>query len=268
MFAIIVTNLLDRPNQGTEKTKLSKIIANNAELVTEGFQFKLKVDNMHVRDYYFMAELERIIKYCSENPNIKKVQLLWPHSNGVFTHEGRRMKNMISHMSHIGYALWQRGVQLSVVGQPEVGMEEIDLFCNATFVEAEPKIIKEKLNLDLIKLEQNKDEKIQKILKELKSNEKLAEEYWVKDEMLFKIDTKATRDDTACLCIPDSLVDLVLKLHHDQSAHPGMAKTNMQCKSQIYWPSMVKDIQKYISKCIICVQAKCSVNRKVMSTLR
>ena len=264
-YAIIFTNLLDKPVKHSKKINLAKQMAAHPVLIAEGFKFKLKADNTHVRDYYFMAGLEEIIKYCSEFPSIKRVMLLWPHSVGTFEYEGKRMKNTISHLNHFGYALWQQNKKLTVVGQPDVNLEDIDMFCNAASLEATSKVTKEKLNLDLIIKEQATDKGVQEILSKMLNSQDVKEEYWQNDGILFKIDTNASRDDTARVYIPTSLTELVLNMYHDQSAHQGMAKTHMQCSSQVYWPNMQKDIKQYIAKCLLCVQAKCSVNRRVMS---
>ena len=136
-------------------------MAAHPALRAEGFKFKLKADNIHVRDYYFMAGLEEIIKNCSELPCIKRVMLLWPHSVGTFEYEGKRMKNTISHINHFGYALWQQDIKLTVVGQPDVNLEDIDMFCNSASLEATSKVTKEKLTLNIIIEEQAKNKGVQ-----------------------------------------------------------------------------------------------------------
>ena len=90
-------------------------------------------------------------------------------------------------------------------------------------------------------------------------------EYWFYDDLLFKIDSRALREDSSRVCIPEFLVPMVIKVFHDENAHPGIAKTHMECKSQVHWDNMHQDIQRYVAKCVICAQAKCSVNKKVMT---
>ena len=117
----------------------------------------------------------------------------------------------------------------------------------------------------MIKKEQIKDEDLSKIINDLVKSSLQAEDYWYDQEILFKIDSSASREDTARVCIPKSLVKSVLEVFHDQCAHPGTGKTYLLTKSQVHWINMMSDIQRYVAKCLRCVQAKNSVNRRVMS---
>ena len=263
-FAVIITNVLDKPLNSSSRQRMTKRMTHSPELNSENFKFKLRADNVHVRDYYFMSGLEKIINYCKNHPNIKKVQLIWPHVTGKYE-AGKRMRNTVSHLTHFGYALWQKGISLFVFDQPDLSLEDIDLCCNAAALEAESKVVASNLNLELIKKEQIKDEDLSKIINDLVKSSLQAEDYWYDQEILFKIDSSASREDTARVCIPKSLVKSVLEVFHDQCAHPGTGKTYLLTKSQVHWINMMSDIQRYVAKCLRCVQAKNSVNRRVMS---
>ena len=262
-YATIITNLQTPPKGNSEQNKLRRQTINNPELLLEGFKFKRSSDNNHIRDYYFMEGLAKIIKHCDQTNNIKEVQLLWPSILGELD-TGKRLRNIISHITHFGYALWQRNIELFVIGQPDLCVENSNFLCATLAAQPESKLIREKLDLDLIVKEQAKDSNIQKLITELNEKGMHKEEYWVSENILFKIANKASKEDTARVYIPVSLRKLVIELFHDRAAHPGIAKTYMQCQSQVFWPNMNEDIQKYIAKCMICVQAKCSVNKRVM----
>ena len=58
-FAVIITNVLDKPLNSSSRQRMTKRMTHSPELNSENFKFKLRADNVHVRDYYFMAGLEK-----------------------------------------------------------------------------------------------------------------------------------------------------------------------------------------------------------------
>ena len=61
------------------------------------------------------------------------------------------------------------------------------------------------------------------------------------------------------LVVPESLrVDIMSEVHNTitEAAHGGYAKTYNQIAAIYYWPSMSRDIKKYISTCDICQKTK------------
>ena len=56
--------------------------------------------------------------------------------------------------------------------------------------------------------------------------------------------------------IPESLVDNVMKILHDNRAHPSRDETIRQARMKYYLKSMVKDITEYIAQCNTCAEHK------------
>ena len=65
------------------------------------------------------------------------------------------------------------------------------------------------------------------------------------------------------LFVPSSLRTKILKMLHNSqtSVHFGLNKTRKLAAAYYYWPSMTRDIQKYIASCHICLAAKRSQNK-------
>ncbi len=60
------------------------------------------------------------------------------------------------------------------------------------------------------------------------------------------------------LVIPVALVDVVLRLLHDtpSALHPGHDRTLAAARSKYYFPTMLIDVEKHISRCLSCAQTK------------
>lgn len=50
--------------------------------------------------------------------------------------------------------------------------------------------------------------------------------------------------------IPSSLREDVLELLHDQ--HPGIVRTKMKARSDVWWPGFDKDIENKFGECEAC----------------
>ena len=64
--------------------------------------------------------------------------------------------------------------------------------------------------------------------------------------------------DRMVICIPRSLVHLVLRECHDlpTAGHEGITKTTLRAKKSYWWPTMYSDIQKYVKACVLCAKHK------------
>ena len=56
--------------------------------------------------------------------------------------------------------------------------------------------------------------------------------------------------------IPNSLVDVVLHLGHNQSGHNGYERTCAAIKHLYYWKGMKMQILQYCKHCKVCAQQK------------
>lgn len=60
------------------------------------------------------------------------------------------------------------------------------------------------------------------------------------------------------LWVPESLIDKTLENAHapPNKMHGGISKTLERLRKNLYWPSMVADVKKFLSNCSICQQTK------------
>ena len=72
------------------------------------------------------------------------------------------------------------------------------------------------------------------------------------DGLLYLNENSNTR-----LVVPKTLIQSTIEQHHDTvfSGHQGIKKTIGIIKQRYYWPSLAKDIEDYISKCVSCNQS-------------
>jgi RNase H-like domain found in reverse transcriptase/Reverse transcriptase (RNA-dependent DNA polymerase)/Integrase zinc binding domain/Integrase core domain len=66
------------------------------------------------------------------------------------------------------------------------------------------------------------------------------------------------------LVLPVALREVVLRENHDnpKSGHQGVFKTTKRLKAKYYWPTMLKDVKKYVSSCQKCKASK-SVHQRM-----
>lgn len=58
--------------------------------------------------------------------------------------------------------------------------------------------------------------------------------------------------------IPKSMIKQVISHHHDTifSGHQGIKRTISLIKDRYFWPTLNKDVEEYVGKCISCNQRK------------
>ena len=59
----------------------------------------------------------------------------------------------------------------------------------------------------------------------------------------------------SCLVIPKALIPIACAISHNES-HLGERKSVAKAKQTFYWPTMLKDVQKYVKSCKLCQQFK------------
>lgn len=99
-----------------------------------------------------------------------------------------------------------------------------------------------------ISREQQQDEFCLKHIRQTGNGYKINE-----DGLLYNIEQETPR-----LVIPRALVSQIISNHHDTifSGHQGVKRTLGIIRGRFYWPTMVKDIEEYVGKCISCSQRK------------
>lgn len=66
------------------------------------------------------------------------------------------------------------------------------------------------------------------------------------------------RFDNPRFMVPSSMRKKILKMHHDceLAAHVGRDKTFDSICKRFYWPSMYRDVQRYVNACVTCIKHK------------
>ena len=118
------------------------------------------------------------------------------------------------------------------------------------------------LDMELVKVEQAKDEFFGGILKTLNETSQSEgipgnKDYELLEDILYKV-RDADLGNKYCLCIPASLVKRLLFLLHDHplSGHPGRERMTCMARQNYFWKGMAKDIKTYIDKCESCLMHK------------
>ena len=115
--------------------------------------------------------------------------------------------------------------------------------------------------------EQQADEEIQTIIKELKARKssdlpkKLPDRYYFMEHGLLK---QKHKNFGTQVVIPKALVPTMLYLEHDtpMKGHPGESAMRIAMKQHYWWTGMDEDIAKYVSSCSKCQLAKAKITKK------
>jgi len=108
-----------------------------------------------------------------------------------------------------------------------------------------------------LEFRQLQDERIKKIANELEFKESSNfSGFQLVDGLVYRKDT-----DRARFVVPESMVDNLIRRHHDELAHCGVEKTYQGLRETYWFPSMRKRIRDYIDNCIICLMADNSAHR-------
>ena len=105
-----------------------------------------------------------------------------------------------------------------------------------------------------MQIEQEKDPHISEIKARLrlgKQNKSEDDRYLTVDDILYYI-SNVDEEPTLRLFVPKHLTDSVVKQYHDENGHPGSQRLFQTLKEKYYWPKMFKELNDYVSKCIIC----------------
>lgn len=95
-----------------------------------------------------------------------------------------------------------------------------------------------------------------------------SQEFVVADDgLLYCVDVPSLRMKSKVrtqlrLCLPKSLRKKVLEQVHGGllSAHPGIIHTYDKLRENVWWPSLLKDVSKYVTACSFCIKSKSKVS--------
>ncbi|KMQ85893.1 retrovirus-like pol polyprotein [Lasius niger] len=68
-------------------------------------------------------------------------------------------------------------------------------------------------------------------------------------------------DDRDRFVIPESMINNIIRIHHEDMAHCGLEKTYEGIHGSYWFPAIRKRIREYIDNCVICLYANSSTNR-------
>ena len=125
-----------------------------------------------------------------------------------------------------------------------------------TFDAPSLKISSNYFDLNRLKLEQNKDPEVQKILLQLKTNPNTSS-FVVHDDTLYRLIMSSFSQKTKykVIYVPSSLVESLLVATHDDpliGAHFSFERTYQKLRYYYWWPKMKQCIRRHIKSCILC----------------
>ena len=117
------------------------------------------------------------------------------------------------------------------------------------------------LDMALVRIEQEKDDEVRRLLGKLLTDESASSNYVVIDGLLYLKPTK--EGGCARLFVPESLRKMVLELVHSHrlSGHPGIAKTLRHLGRNFFWPGCKDFVKNFISECSTCQLHKGITNK-------
>lgn len=101
-----------------------------------------------------------------------------------------------------------------------------------------------------LEFRQLKDSFIKEIAMDLETSEdnKAKEKFEIIDGLVFK-----KGPDKSRFYIPDSMVNNIIRVYHDNMAHCGSEKTVQGILENYWFPSLRKRVNLYIENCITCL---------------
>jgi len=68
--------------------------------------------------------------------------------------------------------------------------------------------------------------------------------------------------DKPRFAVPDSMINNIIRVYHDNMAHCGLEKTIKEITANYWFPSVRKKVQNYLDNCLICLLAKSASNSR------
>ena len=108
----------------------------------------------------------------------------------------------------------------------------------------------DKGKLDMVS-EQSSIVEIRKLITSGQGNKEVQKHHIIIDDVLYYISN--TEDDPWLrVFVPCHLKQLVIQQYHDSNGHMGVHKTFDSIKQKYYWQNLFKEINSYVSDCVLC----------------
>ena len=104
-------------------------------------------------------------------------------------------------------------------------------------------------------IEQSKDDDLMSLRSQIENGggpvKTSQRHYLIIDNLLYYI---SNTDDDPCLrlYVPKHLKSLIVKQYHDMNGHMGVQKTFDSIRRKYFWPNLFKDLNEYVTACVIC----------------
>ena len=104
-------------------------------------------------------------------------------------------------------------------------------------------------------IEQSKDDDLMSLRSQIENGggpvKTSQRHYLIIDNLLYYI---SNTDDDPCLrlYVPKHLKSLIVKQYHDMNGHMGVQKTFDSIRRKYFWPNLFKDLNEYVTSCVIC----------------
>lgn len=98
------------------------------------------------------------------------------------------------------------------------------------------------------------DVRLKEIANELEYGD--SEKFSLLDGLVYKKD-----EDRVRFAIPDSMINNIIRIYHDDMAHCGFEKTYQGVHGTYWFPAMRKRIRDYLDNCVTCLMANSSSHR-------
>lgn len=138
------------------------------------------------------------------------------------------------------WTLLLQNYRFKVTHRPGQKMAQVDAL-SREIAHVQPLMFERKLEF-----RQLQDKKLQEIANQLEYEE--GDKFALVDGLVYR-----KNEDRLRFAVPETMVNNLIRIHHDDLAHCGLEKT-YQSLYKIYWfPTMRKKIREYIDFCVICV---------------
>jgi hypothetical protein len=74
------------------------------------------------------------------------------------------------------------------------------------------------------------------------------------DSVLYYGTPEVRFKEKAKIVVPAALIEQVIQQHHDPvfAGHQGVKRTQNCLKLHYFWPTLAKDVESYVQKCVMC----------------
>ena len=137
-------------------------------------------------------------------------------------------------------------------GPDQLHQEELRMDQAGVTLQEEAVALKD-LTPELVGKLQRKDKDLQPIFEEIEKG-KMPRDFLIWDNRLYHVAQPVRRDaqDRLQLVLPDSLIQVALKLYHDEGGHLGMDRTYDLIRRRFWWNTSYRDVVLHVKNCVVC----------------